>query len=43
MVVVVDVYFVCVFVHTLRLVDLQACVCVWSFASVTMLRADTVS
>jgi hypothetical protein len=27
----------------LRLVDLQSCLCVWSFASVTMLRADTVS
>jgi hypothetical protein len=27
----------------LRLVDLWSCLCVWSFASVTMLSADTVS
>ena len=26
----------------LRLVDLQCCLCVWSFASVTMLTVDTV-
>jgi hypothetical protein len=35
---------VCGFAHMklLRLVDLQCCLCVWSFASVTMLRIDTV-
>ena len=35
--------FVCGFAHLelLRLVDLQSCLCVWTFASVTMLRADT--
>jgi len=36
---------VCGFAHMelLRLDDLQSCVCLWSFASVTMLRVDTVS
>jgi len=36
--------FVCGFAHMelLGLVDLQSCLCVWSFASVTVLRADTV-
>jgi hypothetical protein len=36
--------FVCCFaqMELLRLVDLQFCLCVWSFASVTILRVDTV-
>jgi hypothetical protein len=35
---------VCGFVHMelLRLVDVQCCLCVWSFGSVTILRADSV-
>jgi hypothetical protein len=35
---------VCGFAHLelLRLVDFQCCLCVWSFAFVTMLRFDSV-
>ena len=42
MVVVFDVCFVCAFVHMelLRLVDLQSCLSVWSFAFVMILRAS---